>query len=297
MKSGFIAVVGHPNVGKSTFLNAVLGEKVAIVSTKPQTTRHVIRGVYTDEEAQMVFIDTPGIHPPKHDLGSHMRRSALRTFKSVDLVMLMVDALDDKKPLDEGMMKRLREVKTPVFLIINKLDAVRDFERLKDYVDGLKERYPFEAAFAISARKGWHVEELLSDMKAYLEEGPQYFPPEMTSDQPERVLIAERIREKILETTQQEIPHSVAVEIDSITPSETQDDMLDIHATIIVERESQKKIIIGKNGRMIKTIGTRARQDILNLLGSKVYLDLHCKVVKDWRTRPERLRNLGFGES
>jgi len=294
MKSGFIALIGHPNVGKSTFLNAVLGEKITITSSKPQTTRHTIRGVYNDEDAQIVFIDTPGIHKPKHELGSMMRTAALRTLGSVDLIMLMVDALDDKTPLDEELLKRLNAIDTPCFLVLNKLDAVRDFDRLKAYVEKLKGLHDFEGVFAISALKDWHTSELIKDIKAVMEEGPAYYPKDQITDQPERMVISERIREKVLATTREEVPHSVAVVVDSMAYDEDNKDLLNIHATIYVERDSQKKIVIGKGGSMIKRIGTKARKDILALLGTKVYLDLHCKVMKDWRNKNVHLKNFGY---
>ncbi len=296
MKSGFIALVGASNVGKSTFLNALLGEKVAITSKKPQTTRHTIRGIYNDKDCQIVFIDTPGLYRPKHELGAQMRRLALKTLNAVDIVMVMIDAKKTEDPFDHVLLERLEGLSTPVFLLVNKIDAVRDFVRLKEFVEGLKQRFPFEAVFLTSALKGWHLPEIVRDLKEYLEEGPAYYPTDMATDQPEHFVIAERIREKVLEETREEVPHSVTVIVERITPDEENPDLLHIGATIVVERESQKKIVIGKGGKMMKRIGTKARLDILDLLGTKVFLDLHCKVVKDWRNNPSRLKDFGYRE-
>jgi len=294
VKSGFIALIGHPNVGKSTFLNQVLGEKVTITSTKPQTTRNTIRGIYTDDEAQMVFLDTPGISKPKHELGAYMRRTAFKSLEAVDLVLLMVDALDDKRPFDEKLLERIKQIDTPMFLIVNKIDAVRDFDRLKAYVERLKKLYDVDEAFLISAKEGWHTDRLLSDIKDGLEEGPAYYPKEWKTDQPERFVIAERIREKVLEFTHEEVPHSVAVILESLETDDAHENLLNVYANIIVERPSQKKIVIGKGGEMMKKIGTAARKDLADLLGSKIYLDLHCKVMRDWRHKQQSLRHVGY---
>ena len=296
-KSGFVSVIGNPNVGKSTLLNALMGEKLVITSSKPQTTRNTIRAVYTDSEAQVVFIDTPGLHNPKHRLGDLMTKSAMRTLGSVDLIIYVVDATRDKDPLDSRVVESIKSTGTKSMLVINKIDKVRDMPRLETFVQTLKATHEFDGVFAVSALQGTHTHMLKDDIKALLPEGPKYYPDHMKTDQPERFLIKERIREKVLDLTQEEIPHSVAVTIDSLEVDETNPDLLNIHATIIVERDSQKGIIIGKGGRMMKQIGTRARKDILELLGTKVYLDLHCKVIKDWRNRENQLRQLGYGES
>ncbi len=293
-KSGFVSIIGNANVGKSTLLNTLLGEKLTITSHKPQTTRNIIRGIYNDSDSQIVFIDTPGLHQPKHSLGHYMTKSALRTLGAVDLIIYVVDATDDKDLLDETVLESLRNLKTPVILVANKIDKAKDIERLESYINTLKKRHPFDGVFAISALKATYTDRLTEDIKSYLSEGPAYYPTTMKTDQPEKFLISERIREKVLTSTHEEVPHSVAVLIDQMEWDEENPDLLNIHATIVVERDSQKGIIIGKGGRMLKRIGTLARKDILTLLNTKIYLDLHCKVVKDWRNKQLQLRNFGY---
>lgn len=295
-KSGFISIIGSANVGKSTLLNTFLGEKLTITSHKPQTTRNIIRAIYTDEKAQLVFIDTPGLHDPKHALGHYMSKSVLKTLNSVDLILYLVDAAKDKDFLDDTVLKSLKNLKTPTFLIVNKIDKITDIDRLKTYIETLKTRHDFDGVFAISALKATHTELLLNDIKAHLDPGPMYYPKTMKTDKPEQFLIAERIREKILKLTHEEIPHSVAVIIEAIETDEENPELLNITASVIVERNSQKGIIIGKGGQMLKKIGTLARKDILNLLGSKIFLDLHVKVIKDWRDKPHLFKSLGYEE-
>ncbi len=296
-QSGFVSIIGNANVGKSTLLNALLGEKLVITSAKPQTTRNTIRAVYTDRAAQIIFIDTPGLHNPKHRLGDLMTKSALKTLGSVDLIIYVVDATKDKDPLDARVLKSLHAMQTPSILVLNKIDKVKDMARLETFVDNLKATHPFEGVFAVSALEGTHTTLLKDDIKSFLPEGPKYYPEDMKTDQPEKFLIEERIREKVLELTQEEVPHSVAVIVENLERDASNPDLLNIYASVIVERDSQKGIIIGKGGRMLKMIGTRARKDILDLLGSKIYLDLHCKVIKDWRNNEHRLRQLGYKES
>jgi len=293
-KSGFVSIIGKPNVGKSTFLNHVMGEKITITSHKPQTTRNTIRGIYNDEDSQIIFIDTPGIHESKHKLGAYMTDSALRTLNSVDLILYMVSGVDKMDPIDTMIIERLRTINTPVFLVVNKIDIAKDIDRLEAMIHTFKAAHQFEGVFAISALEGTHTNLLLEDIKERLEEGPKYYPDDMHTDHPEKFLIAERIREKVLELTQEEVPHSVMVLIDQLSVDEETPHLLNIHATIVVERDSQKGIIIGKGGRMVKMIGTRARKDILDLLGTKIFLDLHVKVVKDWRNKELYLRNFGY---
>ena len=295
-KSGFVSIIGHPNVGKSTLMNRILGDKVSIISSKPQTTRNTIRGIYNDTESQVVFIDTPGVHTPKHKLGATMSKNALRTMGAVDLVLVMVDATDDKTDLSKKMLDGLKASETPAFLIMNKIDKVADIERLESFIERLKASHAFHSVFAISAMKGIYTDSLIKDIKSVLPEGPAYYPKDINTDQPERFLISERIREKVLELTHEEIPHSVNVTIDHMAYEDDSPHVLTIQATIIVERKSQKGIIIGSGGRMIKAIGTKARKDILDLLGTKVFLDMHVKVIKDWRNRKESLSDFGFEE-
>ncbi len=296
IKSGFVSLIGNANTGKSTLLNSILGEKLTITSSKPQTTRNTIRGIYNDDDAQIVFIDTPGLHQAKHRLGDFMTKSALRTLASVDLILYVVDATNDKDMLDERVLSHLKTLETPAFLVVNKIDKVADMPRLEQYIEKLKARHAFKGVFAVSALQGIHTDLLKDDIKESLPEGPRYYPETMKTDQPEKFLIAERIREKVLDLTQEEIPHSVAVTIESIERDYENPNLLNINATIIVERDSQKGIIIGKGGRMLKMIGTRARKDILQLLDTKIYLEIYVKVIKDWRNKQIHLRDLGYRE-
>lgn len=295
-KSGFVTVIGRPNAGKSTFVNKVMGQKVAITSDKPQTTRNNISGIHTTESSQIIFIDTPGIHKPHHKLGAFMTKEAINTLRTVDLILFMVDSTKSFGPGDEFIINELKNVRVPVFLILNKADDIDDVVRLKNNVDKYKEAYNFKGIFSISALRGDHIDRLLEDIENELEEGPKYYPDDMKTDHPEKFIISEMIREKVLHHTKEEVPHSVMVLIEYVKYDEVNTDLLNIHASIIVERPSQKGIIIGKAGQMIKKIGTDARKDILYLLGQKVYLDLHCKVEKDWRNKEFHLRNFGYTE-
>lgn len=293
-KSGFISIIGRPNVGKSTFLNRVVGQKIAIMSDKPQTTRNKVQGVVTTEDSQMIFIDTPGIHKPKHKLGDFMMKVAKNTLKEVDLVLFMANADESLGKGDEFIMEMLGESGTPVILVLNKIDLIHPDE-LIGVIDSYRERMDFAEIVPISALQGNNVDRLMNVIKSYLPEGPQYYPADQVTDHPERFIISEMIREKVLHLTREEIPHSVAVVIERIAKREGQE-TVDVSATIIVERDSQKGIVIGKRGALLKEIGTRARQDIEMLLGSKVYLELWVKVQKDWRNRANQLREYGFRE-
>lgn len=293
-KSGFVTLVGRPNVGKSTLLNHIIGQKIAIMSDKPQTTRNKIQGVYTADDVQIIFIDTPGIHKPKHKLGEYMTGIAMTTLSEVDLVLFMVDASAKSGPGDQFIMERLKKCASPVFLIVNKIDLVHPDELLP-FIDSYRSRFDFAEIIPVSAQNGNNVHTLLEQITARLEPGPKYYPDEQVTDHPERFIIAELIREKILQLTEEEVPHSVAVLIDSIE-NRKNGGTAAIQATIIVERDSQKGIIIGKKGRMLKEIGMRARQDIERLLGSKVFLELWVKVQKNWRDKAFYLRDYGFNE-
>jgi len=295
-KSGFITIIGRPNSGKSTFINKVLGQKITITSDKPQTTRNNISGIHTTKSSQLIFIDTPGIHKPLHKLGEFMTKEAINTLNRVDLIMFMSDSKDQFGKGDQFIIEQLKQVKVPVFLIMNKVDLIDDIEKLKRNIDRFKASFDFEGIFSISALRGDNIDKLLVDIEDMLEEGPKYFPDDQITDHPEKFIISELIREKVLELTREEIPHSVMVMIDYIQNDDKYKNLINIHASIIVERNSQKGIIIGKQGQMIKQIGTLARKDILHLLGSKVFLDLHCKVEKDWRNKDFHLRNFGYKE-
>lgn len=291
-KSGFIAIIGRPNVGKSTFMNRVIGQKIAIMSDKPQTTRNKIQGVWTEEDAQIVFIDTPGIHKPKHKLGDFMVKVAEQSLNEVDAIMFMINAEEGYGRGDQFIIDRLDKVDKPVFLIINKIDKVHP-DDLLPLIDQYREMYDFKEIIPISALEGNNVTHLLDVLKQQLPEGPQYYPEDQITDHPERFIISEMIREKALHLTREEVPHSIAVVIDGIEhrePSET----VYIQATLIIERPSQKGIIIGKQGKMLKEIGQRAREDIEALLGTKVFLDLWVKVQKDWRNRQLQLNEYGY---
>lgn len=293
-KSGFISIIGRPNVGKSTFLNRVIGQKIAIMSDKAQTTRNKIQGVLTVDDAQMIFIDTPGIHKPKHKLGDFMMKVAVNTLKEVDLILFMVNAEEGFGRGEEFILEKFQTVNTPIFLVINKIDQVHP-DNLLPIIESYKEKYPFKEIVPISALEGNNVEQLLGQIKSFLPEGPQYYPADQVTDHPERFIITELIREKALHLTREEIPHSLAVVLDKMERREGKE-IIDVMATVIVERDSQKGIIIGKQGSMLKEIGKRARVDIENLLGSKVYLELWVKVQKDWRNKMSQLRDYGFNE-
>ncbi|PWK08410.1 GTPase Era [Tumebacillus permanentifrigoris] len=293
--SGFVAIIGRPNVGKSTLMNFMIGQKVAIMSDKPQTTRNRIHGVLTREEGQIIFMDTPGIHKPKHKLGEQMVRTAIDTLNGVEAVLFIVDATMPKGAGDEYIIEILKKVKdTPVYLLINKVDIVEK-NTLLGIISSYKDDYPFAEIIPISAKTGDNVDRLVDNLMDRLPEGPYYYPPDMVTDHPERFIIAELIREKCLHHTREEVPHSIAVEIERMQFREEKD-MLVVYAAIYTERETQKAIIIGKQGALLKKIGQLARHDIERLMGSKVYLELWVKVKEDWRNREHMLRNFGFSE-
>lgn len=294
-KSGFVAIVGRPNVGKSTFLNRVLKQKVAITSDKAQTTRNKIQGVITDDDSQMVFIDTPGVHKPKHQLGKFMTDLALGTLNQVDMVMFMTPANEKIGPGDRFIIEHLKRVKKPVFLVINKIDLIKKDE-LMEVVANFKKEHDFDGVIPISAVSGENIDTLLSVIKENMEEGPQFYPTDFITDHPERFIISELIREKVLHLTHEEIPHSVAVVIEEIHRDHEKENLINVAATVIVERKSQKGILIGKQGKMLKEIGTLARKDIVNLLGSKIYLELWVKVQKDWRNKKVHLTDFGYSD-
>lgn len=293
-KSGFVSIIGRPNVGKSTFLNRVIGQKIAIMSDKPQTTRNKIQGVYTEDDAQIVFIDTPGIHKPKHKLGDFMVKVAQESIKDVDATLFMVNADEGFGRGDEFIIEKLQGTRSPVILVINKIDTIHP-EELFNIITKYKDLFEFAEIVPISALQGNNVDRLLEVIKNYLPEGPQYYPANQVTDHPERFIISELIREKVLHLTREEVPHSIAVIIEQIE-RRPEGNAIYVNATIVVERSSQKGIIIGKQGSMLKEVGKRARLDIQNLLDTKVFLELWVKVQKDWRNRMSQLRDLGFRE-
>ncbi|MGJ9381704.1 GTPase Era [Salipaludibacillus neizhouensis] len=293
-KSGFAALIGRPNVGKSTLLNNLLGQKIAIMSDKPQTTRNRIQGVYTEDRGQLVFIDTPGIHKPKHRLGDFMTKIAQNTLREVDVVLFLVDAKEGKGAGDRFIIERLKNLQTPVFLILNKIDEVHPDELLP-LIQQYQNSFSFTEVIPISALNGNNVNTLVDQVFSYMGEGPQYYPEDQVTDHPERFLMSEMIREKVLHLTHEEIPHSIAVEIEQVKHRDNTDTVY-VGATIVVERSSQKGIVIGKQGKLLKEIGRLAREDIQKILGSKIFLELWVKVEKDWRNKPKYLRDFGYGE-
>nr|WP_260697664.1 GTPase Era [Enterococcus mundtii] len=290
-KSGFVAIVGRPNVGKSTLLNRIVGQKIAIMSDKAQTTRNKIQGVYTTPEAQLIFIDTPGIHKPKHRLGDFMVETAYSALREVDAVLFMISADQKRGKGDDFIIERLKNVQSPVYLVINKIDKVHPDELLR-IIEDYSSQMEFAQVVPISATEGNNVERLMEVLVDEMPEGPQYFPDDQVTDHPEYFIVSELIREKVLFLTRDEVPHSVAVVIDTMKRNEN--NKIHIQATIIVERDSQKGIIIGKGGKMLKDIGTKARRDIENLLGDKVFLELWVKVQKDWRDKRVYLQDFGY---
>ncbi|MFO0752254.1 MAG: GTPase Era [Thermodesulfovibrionales bacterium] len=289
-RSGYVSLTGRPNVGKSTLLNSIIGEKVAIVTPKPQTTRNRLVGVKTLPEAQIVFVDTPGIHAPQHKLGEWMVREAQAPLKEVDIVLFLVEpSLPGRGDLQ--ILAMLKDLEKPVFLVVNKIDTVKK-PALLPVIDAYGKLYPFREVIPVSALNGDGVEVLLAALVKTLPEGPKYYPDDIVTDQVERFMVAEIIREKLMHQTEEEVPHSVATEV--VGWSEREDGVVLIRANIYVEREGQKGIIIGKEGARLKAVGTSARREIEDLLGTKVFLELWVKVKKDWRSRDNMLRELGF---
>ncbi len=292
MKSGFISLVGRPNVGKSTLMNHLIGEKIAIISNKPQTTRNKITSILTKEDFQCIFIDTPGIHKPKHKLGEYMVKAAENALNEIDVVLMLIEPTEKVLEKDKYVIERLKNVKTPVILVINKIDTIEK-EKLLQVIDNYRQLYPFAEVVPISAIKGQNTAELLKVIQQYLSEGPQYFPEDMVTDQPERQIVSEIIREKALHLLEDEIPHGIAVEVTAMKKRENKN-LVDVQATIYCEKESHKGIVIGKQGSMLKKIGSRSRTDVERLLGSPIYLQLWVKVKKDWRDSDFLLKNFGY---
>lgn len=292
-KSGFIAIVGRPNVGKSTLLNALIGQKVAIMSPKPQTTRHRITGVLSADDYQMIFVDTPGMHKGRDLLNKAIDKVAVSSLKDVDMVLFVVDRM--KTAAEDFIIAYFKGLKKPIFLVINKIDELDGNKGIDEIIMSYLGTYDFDAYFPVSAKDSTHIDKIKESLIKYLPEGPKYFPPEMKSDQSQTVMMSELIREKILYYTEQEIPHAVAVVIESIYNNE-EHGQVDVSALIIVERPTQKQILIGRGGEKIKHIGTEARKEINRILETKIHLTIWVKVKKDWRNRPSDLKAFGFGE-
>lgn len=293
-KSGFVAIVGRPNVGKSTLLNQILKEKLAIVTPKAQTTRNKIQGIYTTDNEQVIFVDTPGIHTAFNELGEVMNKMAFSSFEGMDAIIWLIDGNTEITDFDLGIAKELKKVDCPVILAINKVDLVKDEAKVKTVIDQYKKAYDFKGGITISAMLNHNVDKLIEMIVELLPHGPQYYPEDQLLDQPERFVVQELIREKVLLLTSKEVPHSVAVMVESFKTSKKNPNLVEIMATIIVERASQKKIIIGEKGSMIKKIGTMARGDIVKFLGNKVYLELFVKVESDWRNKKSQLKEYGY---
>ena len=295
-KSGFVTLVGRPNVGKSTLMNRIIGQKIAITSNKPQTTRNRIQTVYHEDRGQIVFLDTPGIHKAKNKLGEFMVNAAESTFKEVDLVLWLVEATTYIGQGERHIAQELKKSSAPVILVMNKIDKVRKDELL-ECMNAYKDILDFAEMVPVSAQNGENVDDLIETMFSYLEEGPQFYDEDTITDQPVRQIVAELIREKALRLLQDEIPHGIAVSIDSMKERPGKNLFYDIDATIVCERDSHKGIIIGKQGAMLKRIGTAARKEIEDFLEAKVNLKLWVKVKKDWRDSDFLLKNFGFKEN
>lgn len=290
-KAGFVSVIGRPNVGKSTLLNALAGEKIAIMSDKPQTTRNTIRAVITNDECQLVLIDTPGIHKPKTKLGEYMVNVASDSMKEVDLILFLVEASAKVGSMDDNIIEQLKQLKTPVFLILNKVDIVSK-EKLFSIIESYSKMMDFKAIIPVSALKKDGTDIILKEVLKYIPAGEKFFPEDTLTDQPEKVIAAEMIREKVLLNLDDEVPHGVGVEVTSF--KEREDGLISIQATIFCEKNTHKGIIIGKQGTMLKKIGSAARFEIEKLLYTKVFLELWVKVKPDWRNNDSMLKNLGY---
>lgn len=291
-KSGFVTLIGRPNVGKSTLMNRLIGQKIAITSNKPQTTRNRIQTVYTCEDGQIIFVDTPGIHKAKNKLGEYMVTVAERTLSEVDVILWLVEPTTFIGAGEQHIARQLNSVKTPVILVINKIDTVKKEEILK-FIDAYKDICHFAEIVPCSALKGENTDEIIKVIMKYLPYGPQFYDEDTVTDQPERQIVAELVREKALRLLDEEIPHGIAVSIEQMK-TRPRGNMIDIDATIICERDSHKGIIIGKQGSMLKKIGSQAREEIENLLDTKVNLQLWVKVKKDWRDSDFLIKNFGY---
>ncbi len=293
MKVGVVSLVGRPNAGKSTLLNSIIGEKVAITSDKPQTTRNNIQGIYNDEESQIIFVDTPGVHKPKNKLGKYLNRESYSSMIGVDLILFMIDSSTEFGKGDEFILDKIKEEGIDTFLVINKVDKINNEILMKKILD-YKDKYDFKEIIPISAIKNKNIDELIKTIKKYLNDGEKIYDEDYYTDKSIKFLVSELIREKVLRKTREEVPHAVTVVIENY--EEKKDSVL-INACIIVERDGIKKILVGKNGEMIKEIGIDARKDIENLVNKSVYLDLFVKTVNNWRDRDKYLVEFGFDEN
>lgn len=292
MRSGFISIIGRPNVGKSTLLNKIVGEKIAITSDKPQTTRNLIQGVYTKDDVQMVFIDTPGIHKPVHKLGNKLNAQAYYSADDVDAIILVMDASVEVGKGDKFVIDKLKGATKPIILVLNKIDKLTNEQILKK-IDEVKDLCKFDEIVPISAKESDNIDRLISVLEGYLTDNVKYFPDEDITSSPIEFRLCEIVREKILELTDDEVPHSVACILNDITEDEN---TINVYIDIIVDREALKKIIIGKQGIMLKSIGMKSRIDMEHILGKQVYLELYVKTLKKWRDKEKYLNELGFND-
>ncbi len=292
MKVGFVSIVGRPNAGKSTLINSIIGEKIAITSDKAQTTRNNIQGIYNDTESQIIFIDTPGVHKPKHKLGRYMNKQVYYSIEDVDIVLFMLDATEKLGKGDMFILNKLKEEKCNVFLVLNKVDKLKK-EELFPMIEEYSKVFDFKEIVPISALKNDNINDLIKTIKKYLNEGTKYYSEEYYTDRSINFMVCELVREKVLRLTHEEVPHAVTCVLEKYEEEKTS---IHINILIIVEREGLKKILVGHNGSMIKQIGTEARNDIENLVGKKVYLELFVKVVNNWREREKYLTEFGFKE-
>lgn len=290
-KSGFVTIIGRPNVGKSTILNEMMGEKLSIVSSRPQTTRNNIKSILTDEQSQIVFVDTPGMHKPRHKLGEYMVKVAKESINEVDLVLFLTTPDEEINKGDVHILEQLKQCEVPVFLIVNKIDENQEDKIAKTIVE-YSQIFDFKEVVPISAMNGKNVDKVLELIRKYLPEGPKYYPEDMITDQQERFIVTETIREKALRLLSQEVPHGIAVEI--IEMKKDDKNRFNIEANLLCEKDSHKGIIIGKNGAMLKKISTYARQDLEKFLNAGVVLKLWVKVKKDWRDSGFMLKELGY---
>lgn len=292
MRSGFVSLIGRPNVGKSTLMNSIIGRKVAITSSKPQTTRNMIQGIYNDEKTQIVFVDTPGIHKPNHKLGTYLNEQAYFSINDVDVVLMLLDISEEFGTGDSFVLEKIKEAKKPVILILNKIDKVTNEEILKK-IDEYKDLYHFDEIIPISAMKGRNIKDLIETLRKYLPDSVRYYEEHQITNKPLTFMISEIVREKAFELTEQEVPHSLTCIVENI---ERKKDSYYIQSAIIVDRDSLKRIVIGSHGSKVKEIGIRARKELEEFLGKKVYLEIFVKTIPKWRDKEKYLQEFGFHE-
>jgi len=292
MKSGFVSLVGRPNVGKSTLLNSIIGKKVAITSNKPQTTRNIIQGIYNEEDTQIVFVDTPGVHKPNHKLGNYLNKQAYYSTNDVDVILFLLDINEQFGRGDTFVLEKIKEAKKPVILVLNKIDKVSN-EEILNKINEYKDIYPFDEIVPVSAMKKNNVKELIKTIKKYLPDEIKYYDDNFITNKPITFMISEIVREKIFELTSEEVPHSLTCIVENM---EKDKNSYHINVAVIVDRDALKRIIIGKQGKMIKEIGIRARIELEELLGKKVYLETYVKTIKNWRDKEKYLQEFGFND-